>query len=122
MVRKFPCESNELPVPLDLADELIKISHSECVGKTTSIARKSGEDSKSSMGWAWVSVHGKNEGEAWHYEQTVRDKGGDWVPALEELWGASSLVIDDGDVGPYVSAMKKLRKATGIIEKLPKKK
>ncbi len=120
MIKKFPWDSTTLPAPLDFADELIKISHSEGVGKTTSIARKSGVDSKSSMGWAWVSVHGKNEGEAWHYEQTVRDKGGDWVPALEELWKASSLVIEEGDVGPYVDAMKKLRRVTGIIEKLPK--
>ncbi len=120
MMKKFPWDSNSLPTPLDFADELVKISHSGGVGKTTSIARKTGVDSKSSMGWAWVSVHGKSEGEAWHYEQTVRDKGGDWVPALEALWKASDLILEDGNIEPYVDAMEKLRNATGVIEALPK--
>ena len=119
MVRKFPWDSNVLPSPLDFADSLIKTSHAEGVGKTTTMARKSGEGSKASMGWAWVSVHGKSESEAWHYEQTIRDKGGDWVPNLQLLWDASTLVIEKGDVGPYVTAMEKLRNSAGIIDPLP---
>jgi len=119
MIRKFPWDSNVLPSPLDFADSLIKTSHAEGVGKTTAMARKSGDGSKASMGWAWVSVHGKSESEAWHYEQTIRDKGGDWVPNLKLLWDASVLVIEEGDVEPYVAAMEKLRSSTGIIDVLP---
>ncbi len=119
MMKKFPYDSESLPSPLDFADMLIKKAHSEGVGKTTTMARKSGEGRKSSMGWAWVCVHGKNEGEAWHYEPSIRDLGGDWVPALKSLWGASKTIIDDSDSSDYIDAMENLRSVTGTIEKLP---
>jgi len=120
MMKKFPYESELLPSPLDFADLLIKRAHSEGVGKTTTMARKSGDGRKSSMGWAWVCVHGKDEGEAWHYEPSVRDLGGDWVPALKSLWEASKNVINDGDGDEYVEAMESLRNITGTMESLPK--
>ena len=119
MLKKFPWDSEKLPSPLDFADLLIKTARSEGIGKTTTMARKTADESKSSMGWAWVCTHGKNEGEAWHYEPTVRDKGGDWVPALKALWDASGLVIEKSDIESYVEAMKKLRQVAGIIEELP---
>jgi len=119
MMRKFPWDSSSLPSPLDFADSLIKTAHAQGVGKTTTMARKSGDSSKASMGWAWVSVHGKNESESWHYEQTVRDKGGDWVPNLKALWDASKLVIEEGEVESYLEAMEKLRNSTGVIDALP---
>ena len=71
------------------------------------------------MGWAWVCTHGKNEGEAWHYDPAVRDKGGDWVPALKALWDASEVVIEKSEIEVYVEAMKKLRQVAGILEELP---
>ena len=119
MMKKFPYDSELLPTPLDFADSLIKKAHSEGVGKTTTMARKSGEGRKSSMGWAWVCVHGKNDGEAWHYEPSIRDLGGDWVPALKSLWEASKTIIDDGSSSDYVEAMEKLRNVTGTMENLP---
>jgi len=119
MMKKFPYDSELLPSPLDFADSLIKKAHSEGVGKTTTMARKSGEGRKSSMGWAWVCVHGKNDGEAWHYEPSIRDLGGDWVPALKSLWEASKTIIDDGSSSDYVEAMEKLRNVTGTMENLP---
>ena len=119
MMKKFPYDSELLPSPLDFADSLIKKAHSEGVGKTTTMARKSGEGRKSSMGWAWVCVHGKNDGEAWHYEPSIRDLGGDWVPALKSLWEASKTIIDDGSSSDYVEAMEKLRNVTGTMESLP---
>tara|TARA_B110000116_G_scaffold75164_1_gene65270 strand:+ start:1328 stop:3046 length:1719 start_codon:yes stop_codon:yes gene_type:complete len=119
MMKKFPYESESLPSPLSFADSLIKRAHSEGVGKTTTMARKSGGGSKSSMGWAWVCVHGKDEGEAWHYEPTVRDLGGDWVPALKSLWEASQIIINDEGSEDYVKAMESLRNVTGTMENLP---
>jgi hypothetical protein len=83
------------------------------------MARKSGGGRKSSMGWAWVCVHGKDEGEAWHYEPTVRDLGGDWVPALKSLWDASQIIINDEGSEDYVKAMESLRNVTGTMESLP---
>ncbi|MBT4060052.1 MAG: hypothetical protein HOE69_07095 [Euryarchaeota archaeon] len=118
MMKMFPWASSDLPTPLNFADELIKKAHTEGVGKTTTMARKAG-GSKSSIGWAWVSVHGKGGSEAWHYEPSIRDKGGDWVPSLDKLWKASKNVVENNEYGDYIAAMDELRSATGTIEKLP---
>ena len=41
------------------------------------------------MGWAWLVVHDRTESDAWRFDEDSRDKGGDWVPALQALWDAA---------------------------------
>lgn len=118
MLKKFPWQSENLPSPLDFADTLVKTARNEGVGKTIGLARKRREGAAAALGWAWVSVHGKGDGEAWHYEASVRDKGGDWIPALSALWSASEGIVNGEGVDEYVSAMEELHSATGTIEKL----
>ena len=119
MIKKFPWLSESLPSPLDFADKLVKLAHGEGFGKTVSVARKSDVGGHSSMGWAWVSSHDKGDSEAWHYEPSIRDRGGDWVPAVNKLWIASQKVVAGDGFEDYVSAMKNLHSTTGTIEKLP---
>jgi len=118
--RKFPWRDGVLPTPLDFANQLVKRGRIDGLGPTTSMARKAGSDVDLAMGWAWLVVHGKGEGEAWHFEPDTRDKGGDWAPPLERLWNAAEqLLEDDGGTSGYIEAMEGLRRATGTIAELP---
>jgi hypothetical protein len=119
MLRRFPWQEDELPSPLDFADTLVKKARADGIGTTTSLARKAKGDSNLAMGWAWLSAHGKGEGEAWHFDPDIRDWGGDWVPCLEALWEASESVADSGETEAYIEAMKNLGKATGTMQELP---
>ncbi len=119
MLKMFPWGSDQLPTPLDFADTLVKTARSEGVGKTIGMARKRKDGAAASLGWAWVTLHGKADGEAWHYEASVRDRGGDWVPALSSLWQASESVVSEGDKEGYLKSMRELHSATGTIEALP---
>jgi len=119
LLRRFPWEEDALPAPLDFADSLVKKARADGLGTTTGMARKAKGDSNLAMGWAWLSSHGKGEGEAWHFDPDIRDWGGDWVPSLEVLWAASEAVAESGDTEAYVEAMENLRKATGTMQELP---
>ena len=119
LLRRFPWDEDELPSPLDFADSLVKKGRADGIGTTTGMARKAKGDSNLAMGWAWLSSHGKGEGEAWHFDPDIRDKGGDWVPSLEVLWAASEAVAESGDTEAYVGAMENLRKASGTMQELP---
>ena len=118
--RKFPWGDGVLPTPLDFADQLVRRGRIDGLGPTISMARKAGSDVDLAMGWAWLVVHGKGDGEAWHFESDTRDKGGDWAPPLERLWEAAEhLLGEDGETSGYIEAMEDLRRATGTIAELP---
>jgi hypothetical protein len=119
LLRKFPWDDGVLPSPLDFADTLVKKARADGIGTTTGMARKAKGDGNLAMGWAWLSAHGKGEGEAWHFDPDIRDWGGDWVPCVDSLWAASEAVGDSGDVSDYVAAMELLRTATGTMQELP---
>ena len=120
LLRRFPWGDDALPSPLNFADSLVKKGRADGIGTTTGMARKEKGDSNLAMGWAWLSAHGKGEGEAWHFDPDIRDKGGDWVPYLEVLWEASETVAENGVTESYIEAMEDLRKATGTMQELPK--
>ena len=94
---------------------LINQAAEDGVASTVSIAR-SGRGIESAMGWAWLVVHERTESDAWRFDEDSRDKGGDWVPALQALWDAASelLLKDNLDAAQdYESSMNWLAEITG---------
>ena len=78
-------------------------------------ARK-GKGLDMAMGWAWLNVHDRTESDAWRFDEASRDKGGDWVPALQALWDAASelLLNDNLDAAQdYESSMNWLAEVSG---------
>ena len=102
-------------MPLGMADRLVRKAVDDGVASTVSIARK-GKGLEAAMGWAWLVVHDRTESDAWRFDESSRDKGGDWVPALRALWDASEdLLLDDKEdaVEDYKNAMKWLAESSG---------
>ena len=115
---RLPWENEELPEPLRMADSLVRKAVGDGVSSTVSLARK-GKGLDSSMGWAWLVVHNRTESDAWRFDETVRDKGGDWVPALQALWDAAEdLLLNDIEEAEedYTNAMKWLAESSGVSE------
>ena len=75
-LKRLPWENEELPPPLRMADRLVRKAVGDGVSSTVSLARK-GKGLDSSMGWAWLVVHNRTESDAWRFDETTRDKGGD---------------------------------------------
>ena len=104
-----------MPTPLNFADELVRHAVENGVAATVSKARK-GKGLEMAMGWAWLNVHERTESDAWRFDESSRDKGGDWVPALRALWDAAEdLLLNDklDSVQDYEAAMKWLAETTG---------
>ena len=117
-LRRLPWENEELPEPLGMADRLIRKAIGDGVPSTVSLARK-GKGLESAMGWSWLVVHNKTESDAWRFDESIRDKGGDWVPALQALWDAAEdLLLNDIEEAEedYRNAMKWLAESSGVSE------
>ena len=117
-LKRLPWENEELPPPLRMADSLVRKAVGDGVSSTVSLARK-GKGLDSSMGWAWLVVHNRTESDAWRFDETIRDKGGDWVPALQALWDAAEdLLLNDIEEAEedYTNAMKWLAESSGVSE------
>jgi hypothetical protein len=114
-LNRLPWKEGELVSPLGFADFLIRSAVENGVASTVSRARK-GKGLEMAMGWAWLNVHERTESDAWRFDESSRDKGGDWVPALRALWDAAEdlLVNDNLEAGvDYKSAMKWLAEVSG---------
>ena len=112
---RLPWNNSELPIPLAFADKLVRKATEEGIASTVPMARK-GKGLENAMGWAWLVVHEKTESDAWRFDEDSRDKGGDWVPALQVLWdSADELLIRDNldAVSDYRSAMQWLSEICG---------
>jgi hypothetical protein len=112
---RLPWNNSELPIPLAFADILVRKATEEGIASTVPMARK-GKGLENAMGWAWLVVHEKTESDAWRFDEDSRDKGGDWVPALQALWdSAEELLIRDNldAVSDYRSAMQWLSEICG---------
>ena len=116
----LPWINEQLPKPLDFAHELICKAHADGLGSTTSMVRKRGDVNESAIGWAWLSAHEKAESEAWRFDEVARDKGGDWIKIIKNLWDESVKLIDgEGSKKEYADAMKSLAKTMGNTAELP---
>ena len=114
-LERLPWEVGSLPNPLGFADDLVRQAVDSGVASTVSKARK-GKGLEMAMGWAWLNVHDRTESDAWRFDESSRDKGGDWVPALQALWDAAEdlLLNDNKDaVQDYQAAMRWLGEASG---------
>ena len=114
-LNRLPWKEGELVSPLSFADFLIRSAVENGVASTVSRARK-GKGLEMAMGWAWLNVHERTESDAWRFDESSRDKGGDWVPALRALWDAAEdLLVNDNleAVIDYKSAMKWLAEVSG---------
>lgn len=119
LLSRFPWKDGELDGLCGRADLLVRKARIDGIGSTISMAKKGQSAAEKALGWAWINVHERAESEGWHFDSDSRDKGGDWVPAVESLWTTSEDVANGGDVSAYVDAMKHLRKATGTMSELP---
>jgi hypothetical protein len=116
----LPWLEGGLPSPLDFAHELICKAHADGLGSTTSMVRKRSNVDESAIGWAWLSAHEKAESEAWRFDEVARDKGGDWVRSIRNLWEESvKLIEDEGTKKEYAEAMSMLAKTVGNNSDLP---
>ena len=114
-LERLPWKVGSLPDPLGFADDLVRQAVDSGVASTVSKARK-GKGLEMAMGWAWLNVHDRTESDAWRFDESSREKGGDWVPALQALWDAAEdlLLNDNKDaVQDYQAAMRWLGEASG---------
>ncbi len=114
-LERLPWKVGSLPNPLGFADDLVRQAVDSGVASTVSKARK-GKGLEMAMGWAWLNVHDRTESDAWRFDESSREKGGDWVPALQALWDAAEdlLLNDNKDaVQDYQAAMRWLGEASG---------
>ena len=116
LMAKFPWKEGDMDGLCGRADALVRKARIDGVGSTISMAKKGREALDKALGWAWINVHERAESEGWHFDSDARDKGGDWVPALKTLYEASEILVDEGDVGPYVAAMQSFATQSGASD------
>ena len=117
----LPWSSVSLPNPLSFADKLIRKAGDDGIASTVSLARK-GKDLDAAMGWAWLVVHDRKESDAWRFDSASRDKGSDWVPALQVLWGSAKKILNENSkeaTSDYIEAMTKLAEISGAGKLTP---
>ena len=64
-----------------------------------------------------MCIRDRTESDAWRFDESIRDKGGDWVPALQALWDAAEdLLLNDIEEAEedYKNAMKWLAESCGV--------
>ena len=92
-LERLPWDEGALPSPLDFAESLIRKAAEDGVASTVAMCRKA-KGLDSAMGWAWLNVHDRTESDAWRFDESSRDKGGDWVPAMTALWDAADSLLN----------------------------
>ena len=116
LMAKFPWKEGDMDGLCGRADALVRKARIDGVGSTISMAKKGRDALDKALGWAWINVHERAESEGWHFDSDARDKGGDWVPALKTLYEASEILVDEGDVDPYVAAMQSFATQSGASD------
>ena len=67
-------------------------------------------------------VHDRTESDAWRFDSASRDKGSDWVPALQVLWGSAKKILNENSkeaTSDYIEAMTKLAEISGAGKLTP---
>ena len=116
LMAKFPWKEGEMDGLCGRADALVRKARIDGIGSTISMAKKGRDALDKALGWAWINVHERAESEGWHFDSDARDKGGDWVPAMKSLYEASEILVEDGEVDPYVAAMQSFATQSGASD------
>jgi len=114
-LERLPWEEGVLPGALDFAESLIRKAAEDGIASTVAMCRKA-KGLNSAMGWAWLVVHERTESDAWRFDESSRDKGGDWVPAMTALWDAADALLNKDILDAkedYVNSMKWLAEVSG---------
>ena len=114
-LERLPWDEGVLPGPLDFAEALIRKAAEDGIASTVAMCRKA-KGLDSAMGWAWLVVHERTESDAWRFDESSRDKGGDWVPAMTALWDAADALLMKDDLEAeedYIAAIKWLAESSG---------
>ena len=114
-LERLPWDEGVLPGPLDFAEALIRKAAEDGIASTVAMCRKA-KGLDSAMGWAWLVVHERTESDAWRFDESSRDKGGDWVPAMTALWDAADALLNKDILDAkedYVNSMKWLAEVSG---------
>ena len=114
-LERLPWEEGVLPNPLGFAEALIRKAAEDGIASTVAMCRKA-KGLDSAMGWAWLVVHERTESDAWRFDESSRDKGGDWVPAMTALWDAADSLLNKDILDAkedYVNSMKWLAEVSG---------
>ncbi len=124
LLQLFPWGENELVGICGQAHDLVLLAQGQGTGRAHAKATKMhGDIATQALCWAWLSAHGKEGGQEWHFEQDARDRGSGWSLAIGELWEVGCSLVDGGDgatMDDYVAAMKSLASACGERGDLPK--
>ena len=116
LMDKFPWKEGDMDGLCGRADAFVRKARVDGIGSTISMAKKGRDALDKALGWAWINVHERAESEGWHFDSDARDKGGDWVPALKALYEASEILVEDGEVGAYVTAMQSFATQSGASD------
>ena len=116
LMDKFPWKEGDMDGLCGRADTFVQKARIDGIGSTISMAKKGQDALDKALGWAWINVHERAESEGWHFDSDARDKGGDWVPALKALYEASEILVEDGEVGAYVTAMQSFATQSGASD------
>ena len=114
-LERLPWDEGALPSPLDFAESLIRKAAEDGIASTVAMCRKA-KGLDSAMGWAWLNVHDRTESDAWRFDESSRDKGGDWVPAMTALWDAADSLLNKDVLDAkedYVNSMNWLAEVSG---------
>ena len=116
LMDKFPWKEGDMDGLCGRADAFVRKARVDGIGSTISMAKKGRDALDKALGWAWINVHERAESEGWHIDSDARDKGGDWVPALKALYEASEILVEDGEVDAYVTAMQSFATQSGASD------
>ena len=116
LMDKFPWKEGDMDGLCGRADAFVRKARVDGIGSTISMAKKGRDALDKALGWAWINVHERAESEGWHFDSDARDKGGDWVPTLKALYEASEILVEDGEVGAYVTAMQSFATQSGASD------
>ena len=116
LMDKFPWKEGDMDGLCGRADAFVRKARVDGIGSTISMAKKGRDALDKALGWAWINVHERAESEGWHFDSDARDKGGDWVPALKALYEASQILVEDGEVDAYVTAMQSFATQSGASD------
>ena len=125
LLSRFPWPEGALSGLCGLLHDLVIKAVTEGIGRANAQATKlRGKIRSKAVGWSWLCTQKKESGQEWHFEQSSRDLGGDWILPVTELWEIAEEIISCEKEQikelseTYVTAMKEFKVTSGCSEPL----